>query len=59
MATALGGLAVGEPQEVMLAMIEASVTHLPAERPRYLMGVGSPDDLICIRCGGASTCSTA
>jgi queuine tRNA-ribosyltransferase len=43
---ALGGLAVGEPQEVMLAMIEASVTHLPSERPRYLMGVGSPDDLI-------------
>jgi queuine tRNA-ribosyltransferase len=43
---ALGGLAVGEPQEVMLAMIEASVMHLPAERPRYLMGVGSPDDLI-------------
>ncbi|MEJ0052697.1 MAG: tRNA guanosine(34) transglycosylase Tgt [Methylovirgula sp.] len=43
---ALGGLAVGEPQEVMLAMIEASVTHLPAARPRYLMGVGSPDDLI-------------
>jgi queuine tRNA-ribosyltransferase len=43
---ALGGLAVGEPQEVMLAMIEASVAHLPAARPRYLMGVGSPDDLI-------------
>ncbi|HEY0145825.1 MAG TPA: tRNA guanosine(34) transglycosylase Tgt [Methylovirgula sp.] len=43
---ALGGLAVGEPQEVMLAMIEASITHLPGERPRYLMGVGSPDDLI-------------
>ncbi|MDR3409158.1 MAG: tRNA guanosine(34) transglycosylase Tgt [Methylovirgula sp.] len=43
---ALGGLAVGEPQEVMLAMIEASVVHLPAARPRYLMGVGAPDDLI-------------
>jgi queuine tRNA-ribosyltransferase len=43
---ALGGLAVGEPQEVMLAMIDATVPHLPAERPRYLMGVGSPDDLI-------------
>ncbi|WP_297296003.1 tRNA guanosine(34) transglycosylase Tgt [uncultured Methylovirgula sp.] len=43
---ALGGLAVGEPQEVMLAMIEASVTHLPSGRPRYLMGVGSPDDLL-------------
>jgi queuine tRNA-ribosyltransferase len=43
---ALGGLAVGEPQEIMLAMIEASVAHLPATRPRYLMGVGAPDDLI-------------
>ena len=43
---ALGGLAVGEPQAVMLAMIEACVPHLPQERPRYLMGVGSPDDLI-------------
>jgi queuine tRNA-ribosyltransferase len=43
---ALGGLAVGEPQDVMLAMIEASVGHLPANRPRYLMGVGAPDDLI-------------
>ncbi len=43
---ALGGLAVGEPQDVMLAMIEASVAHLPAVRPRYLMGVGTPDDLI-------------
>ena len=43
---ALGGLAVGEPQDVMLAMIEASVVHLPTERPRYLMGVGAPDDLL-------------
>ena len=43
---ALGGLAVGEPQGVMLATIEASVAHLPAARPRYLMGVGAPDDLL-------------
>jgi len=43
---ALGGLAVGEPQDVMLAMIETCVPHLPQDRPRYLMGVGSPDDLI-------------
>jgi queuine tRNA-ribosyltransferase len=43
---AIGGLAVGEPQEVMLRMIEATEPHLPAERPRYLMGVGTPDDLI-------------
>ncbi len=43
---AIGGLAVGEPQAVMLAMIETVMPHLPAERPHYLMGVGTPDDLI-------------
>ena len=43
---AIGGLAVGEPQDVMLAMIETVMPHLPAERPHYLMGVGTPDDLI-------------
>lgn len=43
---ALGGLAVGEPQESMLATIEATVPYLPSTKPRYLMGVGSPDDLI-------------
>ncbi len=42
----IGGLAVGEPQEVMLAMIEATVTELPVEKPRYLMGVGTPHDLV-------------
>jgi queuine tRNA-ribosyltransferase len=43
---AIGGLAVGEPQEVMLAMIETVMPHLPEAKPHYLMGVGSPDDLI-------------
>jgi queuine tRNA-ribosyltransferase len=43
---AIGGLAVGEPQAVMLRMIEAVVPHLPAERPRYLMGVGTPHDIL-------------
>jgi queuine tRNA-ribosyltransferase len=43
---AIGGLAVGEPQAVMLAMIETVEPHLPTEKPRYLMGVGTPDDLI-------------
>jgi queuine tRNA-ribosyltransferase len=43
---AIGGLAVGEPQAVMLEMIEATVPHLAAARPRYLMGVGTPEDLI-------------
>jgi len=43
---AIGGLAVGEPQEVMLRMIEETAPHLPQERPRYLMGVGTPDDIL-------------
>src|SRR6202163_3558194 len=43
---AIGGLAVGEPQAVMLDMIEAVVPHLPENKPRYLMGVGTPDDLL-------------
>ena len=49
---ALGGLAVGEPQAEMMATIEASEPHLPADKPRYLMGVGSPDDLLkCVARG--------
>jgi queuine tRNA-ribosyltransferase len=43
---AIGGLAVGEPQSVMLEMIEAAAPELPADRPRYLMGVGTPDDIL-------------
>ena len=43
---AIGGLAVGEPQATMLAMIETVAPHLPDDRPRYLMGVGTPDDLM-------------
>jgi queuine tRNA-ribosyltransferase len=43
---AVGGLAVGEPQAEMLATLEATCPHLPADRPRYLMGVGKPDDLV-------------
>ena len=43
---AIGGLAVGEPQSVMLAMIEEVAPILPEDRPRYLMGVGTPEDLI-------------
>ncbi|MDQ3514545.1 MAG: tRNA guanosine(34) transglycosylase Tgt [Chloroflexota bacterium] len=42
---AIGGLSVGETKHEMLAMIEVTVPHLPVERPRYLMGVGSPEDL--------------
>jgi queuine tRNA-ribosyltransferase len=43
---AVGGLAVGEGQEMMLTVLDATVPHLPQDRPRYLMGVGTPDDLI-------------
>jgi queuine tRNA-ribosyltransferase len=42
----IGGLAVGEPQEVMLRMLDATCPALPQEKPRYLMGVGTPDDLL-------------
>ena len=43
---AIGGLAVGEPQAVMLDMIDTVNPHLPTEKPRYLMGVGTPDDIL-------------
>ena len=43
---AIGGLAVGEPQSVMLAMIEEAAPFLPEDRPRYLMGVGTPEDML-------------
>ena len=43
---AIGGLAVGEPQDVMLAMIDETAPQLPEDRPRYLMGVGTPDDIL-------------
>jgi queuine tRNA-ribosyltransferase len=43
---AAGGLAVGEPKEQMLEMAALSASLLPAERPRYLMGVGTPEDLV-------------
>ncbi len=42
----IGGLAVGEGQETMLAMLDVTIPHLPSEKPRYLMGVGKPDDII-------------
>src|SRR6266403_2216235 len=43
---AIGGLAVGEPQAVMLAMIDETAPILPENRPRYLMGVGTPEDIL-------------
>ena len=43
---AIGGLAVGEPAEVMYAIIEALEPHMPKDKPRYLMGVGTPTNII-------------
>jgi queuine tRNA-ribosyltransferase len=43
---AIGGLAVGEPEEERNAVLDFTVPHLPADAPRYLMGVGRPEDII-------------
>jgi queuine tRNA-ribosyltransferase len=43
---AVGGLAIGEGQATTFAMLDATVPALPADRPRYLMGAGTPDDII-------------
>ncbi len=43
---AVGGLSVGEPKELMYEMLAHSTEHLPKEKPRYLMGVGTPDCLV-------------
>jgi queuine tRNA-ribosyltransferase len=43
---AIGGLSVGEPKEDMLRILSHTAPRLPADRPRYLMGVGTPEDLV-------------
>jgi len=43
---AIGGLSVGEPRDEMFAMLDATTGHLPVDRPRYLMGVGRPEDIL-------------
>jgi queuine tRNA-ribosyltransferase len=43
---AVGGLAVGEPEEERLRVLESIVPHMPTDRPRYLMGVGRPEDIV-------------
>jgi queuine tRNA-ribosyltransferase len=43
---AIGGLSVGEPKELMLENLAATAPFLPEDRPRYLMGVGTPEDLV-------------
>ena len=49
---AIGGLSVGEPKAEMLETLHAIHQHLPADKPRYLMGVGTPEDLVAaVQCG--------
>jgi len=49
---AIGGLSVGEPKSLMYEIVESTVPSLPWDKPRYLMGVGTPEDLIrCIAMG--------
>ena len=43
---AIGGLSIGEPKPVTLEMVEAAVAFLPENKPRYLMGVGAPEDIV-------------
>lgn len=55
---AIGGLSVGEPKEEMIRVLDFLPPQMPADKPRYLMGVGKPEDLV-EGCGAAWTCSTA
>jgi queuine tRNA-ribosyltransferase len=49
---AIGGLSVGEPIDVMYHVVEDTARHLPGDRPRYLMGAGTPEDLVeCVARG--------
>jgi queuine tRNA-ribosyltransferase len=50
---AVGGLSVGEPKALMLEMAACTLTLLPADRPRYVMGVGTPEDLVELTALGA------
>jgi queuine tRNA-ribosyltransferase len=43
---AIGGLSVGEPRKLTREVVEATIEHLPTERPRYLMGVGTPEEIV-------------
>ncbi|MFV2056910.1 MAG: tRNA guanosine transglycosylase, partial [Thiohalomonadales bacterium] len=49
---AIGGLSVGEPKEDMARIVAASCAEMPVQKPRYLMGVGTPSDLIEAVCHG-------
>jgi queuine tRNA-ribosyltransferase len=49
---AIGGLAVGEPKEAMLRVLDRTAPRFPADRPRYLMGVGTPEDIVAAVAAG-------
>jgi queuine tRNA-ribosyltransferase len=49
---AIGGLAVGEPKAAMLRVLQRTAPRLPADRPRYLMGVGTPEDIVAAVAAG-------
>jgi len=53
---AIGGLSVGEPKDIMMDILEATTKHLPGDKARYLMGVGSPDYLIESAINGVDMC---
>jgi len=43
---AIGGLSVGEPRELTREIVESTLEHLPVDKPRYLMGVGTPEEIV-------------
>jgi queuine tRNA-ribosyltransferase len=43
---AIGGMSVGEPREMTREVVESTIEHLPADKPRYLMGVGTPEEIV-------------
>lgn len=49
---AIGGLSVGEPKEMMLMVLDHLLPHMPSHKPRYLMGVGTPQDIVMAVCRG-------
>ena len=49
---AIGGLSVGEPRELTREIVESTLEHLPKDKPRYLMGVGTPEEIVEYACLG-------
>lgn len=49
---AIGGLSVGEPKDEMLKVLDGLLPHMPEDKPRYLMGVGTPEDIVAAVCRG-------